>query len=33
MFKKGYKKALEFEDLYSPLKEDQSQLLGDKLER
>lgn len=33
MFRKGYKKALEFDDLYSLLKADQSQLLGDKLER
>ena len=29
----GYKKDLELEDLYETLKEDQSEVLGDRLER
>lgn len=33
MFKKGYTKRLETEDLYNPLREDQSSLLGDRLEK
>ncbi|XP_022904684.2 ATP-binding cassette sub-family C member 4-like isoform X1 [Onthophagus taurus] len=33
MFKKGYSKTLETEDLYSPLSSDKSQTLGDRLER
>lgn len=33
MFKKGYKKTLEVDDLYNPLRSDRSMLLGDRLER
>ncbi|CAG9767682.1 unnamed protein product [Ceutorhynchus assimilis] len=33
MFKKGYTKVLEVEDLYNPIKSDRSTLLGDRLER
>ncbi|KAJ9591422.1 hypothetical protein L9F63_002028, partial [Diploptera punctata] len=33
LFKKGFKRDLNTEDLYSPLKEHQSNYLGDKLER
>lgn len=32
MFKKGYSKTLETEDLYNPLNSDRSQELGDRLE-
>jgi ATP-binding cassette subfamily C (CFTR/MRP) protein 4 len=33
MFKKGYSKALDVDDLYSPIKSDRSTILGDRLER
>ncbi|XP_014467791.1 PREDICTED: multidrug resistance-associated protein 4-like [Dinoponera quadriceps] len=33
LFRMGYTRALEIEDLYEPLKEDRSSLLGDKLEK
>ena len=33
LFKKGYKKDLEVEDLYKPLKCDESEKLGDRLEK
>jgi hypothetical protein len=33
MFKKGYSKALDVDDLYSPIKSDRSTVLGDRLER
>jgi ATP-binding cassette subfamily C (CFTR/MRP) protein 4 len=32
-FKKGYSKVLELEDLYKPLKSDESANLGDRLEK
>lgn len=32
IFKKGYKKELDVDDLYNPLKSDRSTLLGDRLE-
>ncbi|GJQ81826.1 hypothetical protein Trydic_g2951, partial [Trypoxylus dichotomus] len=32
LFRKGYSKTLEAEDLYSPLNSDRSQELGDRLE-
>lgn len=33
LFKTGYKKTLETEDLFEPLKDDRSKLLGDRLEK
>ncbi|XP_050309256.1 ATP-binding cassette sub-family C member 4-like [Anthonomus grandis grandis] len=33
MFKKGYSKTLQVDDLYNPIKSDRSMLLGDRLER
>ncbi|XP_059613900.1 ATP-binding cassette sub-family C member 4-like [Phlebotomus argentipes] len=33
LFKKGYQKVLELEDLFRPLTEDNSEVLGDRLER
>lgn len=33
MFKTGYRKTLEVDDLYNPIKADRSQTLGDRLER
>ncbi|XP_018561045.1 multidrug resistance-associated protein 4 [Anoplophora glabripennis] len=33
MFKKGYRKTLDVDDLYNPLRSDRSMLLGDRLER
>lgn len=33
IFKIGYRKILELEDLYKPIKVDHSELLGDRLER
>lgn len=32
MFRKGYSKTLEVDDLYSPLTKDKSERLGDRLE-
>lgn len=32
MFKKGYGKALDVDDLYNPLPSDRSECLGDRLE-
>lgn len=33
MFKKGYQKTLDVDDLYNPIKSDRSTVLGDRLER
>ena len=33
LFKKGYRKALELQDLFQPLNEDKSEELGDRLEK
>ena len=33
LFKKGYRKELELGDMFKPLNEDQSQVLGDRLEK
>lgn len=33
IFKKGYNKVLELEDLFKPLQADRSEVLGDRLER
>lgn len=33
LFKLGYRKTLEVDDLYNPINVDQSVLLGDRLER
>lgn len=33
MFKKGYQKTLDVDDLYNPIKSDRSTILGDRLER
>lgn len=33
MFKKGYRKTLDVDDLYNPIKSDRSTTLGDRLER
>lgn len=33
LFKKGYSKILELDDIFKPLKSDQSNLLGERLER
>lgn len=32
LFKKGYNKVLEFDDIFQPLKDDRSDALGDRLE-
>ncbi|KAJ8979910.1 hypothetical protein NQ317_005346 [Molorchus minor] len=32
MFKKGYRKTLDVDDLYNPIRSDRSMLLGDRLE-
>jgi ATP-binding cassette, subfamily C (CFTR/MRP), member 4 len=33
LFKTGYRKVLEFSDLFKPLKVDESESLGDRLEK
>lgn len=33
IFKKGYRKVIEIEDIFRPLNEDRSDLLGDRLEK
>lgn len=33
MFKTGYRKTLETDDLYNPITPDKSEILGDRLER
>lgn len=33
MFKTGYQKTLDVDDLYNPIKSDRSTMLGDRLER
>lgn len=33
LFRKGYRKALELGDLFQPLEQDSSQVLGDRLEK
>lgn len=32
LFKKGYAKVLQFDDIFQPLKSDKSDVLGDRLE-